>query len=209
MTHHRLAQIAEKVNPKSPETRHQTRRFLRNRLLSWRRWPAHRQSVSRSSRTTSQERSRGTRCAIACSAARFLRRPSTSRLSNAYKMRRSLSLPWIYDREQPKGSSGDALGQQFADAERAQIDRFEIGEGGQHLDIVDDDDMPVDADEPILAELPQRAVDMRHAEAQRVADQLLGQRQAVGAFVGQTDRLQPGQQLQQEMRHPFERRAPS
>jgi hypothetical protein len=40
MTRHRLAQIAEKVNPKSPENRHQTRRFLRNRLLHARRLPA-------------------------------------------------------------------------------------------------------------------------------------------------------------------------
>jgi hypothetical protein len=30
MTRHRLAQIAEKMNPESPENRHQTRRFLRN-----------------------------------------------------------------------------------------------------------------------------------------------------------------------------------
>src|SRR5438128_6539124 len=52
MTRHRLAQIAEKVNPKSPENRHQTCRFLRNRLLHSHRLPAHRQLVSRSSRTT-------------------------------------------------------------------------------------------------------------------------------------------------------------
>jgi hypothetical protein len=55
MTRHRLAQIAEKVNPKSPENRHQTRRFLRNRLLHARRLPARRQSVSHSSRTTSYD----------------------------------------------------------------------------------------------------------------------------------------------------------
>src|SRR6266436_1628288 len=56
MTRHRLAQIAEKVNPKSPENRYQTRRFLRNRLLHSRRLPAHRQAVSRSSRTTNYAR---------------------------------------------------------------------------------------------------------------------------------------------------------
>src|SRR5882724_1754109 len=52
MTRHRIAQFAKKVNPKSPENRHQTRRFLRNRLLYCRRLPTHRQSFSRSSWTT-------------------------------------------------------------------------------------------------------------------------------------------------------------
>src|SRR6266852_4610292 len=33
MTRHRIAQIAEKVNPKSPESRPQEGRFLQNRLL--------------------------------------------------------------------------------------------------------------------------------------------------------------------------------
>jgi hypothetical protein len=33
MTHHRIAQIAENGNPKSPETRAQTCRFLQIRLL--------------------------------------------------------------------------------------------------------------------------------------------------------------------------------
>src|SRR6266536_3143811 len=54
MTHHRIAQIAEKVNPKSPEIPPQEGRFPQNRLLHSRRLPAHRQSVSRSSRTTNE-----------------------------------------------------------------------------------------------------------------------------------------------------------
>jgi hypothetical protein len=33
MTHHRIAQIGENGNPKSPENRSQTRRFLQKRLL--------------------------------------------------------------------------------------------------------------------------------------------------------------------------------
>jgi hypothetical protein len=55
MTRHRIAQIAENQNPKSPENRRQTHRFLQNRLLQSRRLPPHRQSVSRSSRATSAE----------------------------------------------------------------------------------------------------------------------------------------------------------
>src|SRR5436853_394131 len=37
MTRHRIAQIGENRNPKSPETRPQTRRFLQIRLLQLRR----------------------------------------------------------------------------------------------------------------------------------------------------------------------------
>jgi len=56
MTHRRIAQIAEKVNPKSPEIRPQEGRFLQNRLLHRPHWLTQRQSVSRSSRTTTQPR---------------------------------------------------------------------------------------------------------------------------------------------------------
>src|SRR6266852_4716200 len=52
MTRHRIAQIAEKVNPKSPEIRPQEGRFLQNRLLHRPLWLTQRQSVGRSSRTT-------------------------------------------------------------------------------------------------------------------------------------------------------------
>jgi len=56
MTRHRIAQIAKKVNPKSPENRHQTRRFLQNRLLHPPPSPPPAQRVGRSSRTTSDGR---------------------------------------------------------------------------------------------------------------------------------------------------------
>src|SRR5439155_24207644 len=58
MTRHRIAQIAKKVNPKSPENRHQTRRFLQNRLLHPPPSPPPAQRVGRSSRTTIEEYAR-------------------------------------------------------------------------------------------------------------------------------------------------------
>src|SRR5205807_7585323 len=59
MTRHRIAQIAEKVNPKSPEIRPQEGRFLQNRLLHRPHWLTQRQSVRRSSQTTSEVRVSG------------------------------------------------------------------------------------------------------------------------------------------------------
>src|SRR4029077_20810057 len=73
-------------------------------------------------------------------------------------------------------SPGASLRQQLADEEAAQIGFLEIGERGERLDVADHDNLPVDADEPVLAQLPQGAVDVWHAEAQRIADQFLGQR---------------------------------
>src|SRR5712692_4986546 len=64
MTRHRIAQIAEKVNPKSPESRPQEGRFLQNRLLHPPHSPAQCQPVSRSSRSTTYHRcDRGVRWA--------------------------------------------------------------------------------------------------------------------------------------------------
>src|SRR6266852_1679378 len=61
MTRHRIAQIAEKVNPKSPESRPQEGRFLQNRLLHPPHSPAQCQPVSRSSRWTVQTWTAGSR----------------------------------------------------------------------------------------------------------------------------------------------------
>src|SRR5438270_10253638 len=55
MTRHRLAQIAENRNPKSPENWPQQAGFLQNRLLHRPDSLTQRQSVSRSSRTTIQD----------------------------------------------------------------------------------------------------------------------------------------------------------
>jgi hypothetical protein len=52
MTRHRIAQIGENRNPKSPENRSRTRRFLQNRLLQVRRLAALLKDFGASSRTT-------------------------------------------------------------------------------------------------------------------------------------------------------------
>jgi hypothetical protein len=52
MTHHRIAQTGENRNPKSPESRSRTRRFLQNRLLQIRGLAAPLNGLGGSSRTT-------------------------------------------------------------------------------------------------------------------------------------------------------------
>ena len=51
------------------------------------------------------------------------------------------------------------------------------------LDILDHHSLPLDSDQIVFAELPQRAADVRDAQAERIADQFLGQRHLLGAVV--------------------------
>src|SRR6516162_9065887 len=88
-----------------------------------------------------------------------------------------------------------------------EIRTFKISQRRQGLDILDDHDVLFDADQFVIAELSQSSVDMRYAQAERIPDQLLGQRHSKRAFVRQADNLQPRQELQQEMGDPFERRS--
>ena len=85
--------------------------------------------------------------------------------------------------------------------------RLELREHLQRLEI-DECHVPlVDRDQPFRAQLPQRAIEVRHAQAERVAHHLLGERERKGVGVGEADQRQPGMNLQQEVREPFGRRA--
>ena len=62
-------------------------------------------------------------------------------------------------------------------------------------------------DQFIGAQFLQRAIEMRHAQAQRVGHHLLRERHSETIGFGAADRQQTGVQLQQKMRHAFDRRA--
>src|SRR6516164_8754135 len=87
-----------------------------------------------------------------------------------------------------------ALGELVAQMKPAEISAFEIGQSAQRLDVLDDRSLALDRNQILLAELLQGAVDMRNAQPERIADELLRQRHMIGAFFRQGDRLQPGQQ---------------
>ena len=83
----------------------------------------------------------------------------------------------------------------LADFERSYLDQFRLPE------------MIAKTDEFVIAELAQSPIDMRDAQTERIADQLLCQRHSERALVRHTDDLQPCEQLQEEMGDPFQRRS--
>ena len=97
------------------------------------------------------------------------------------------------------GEGGPVGGAEFGDWQRLQIAALEIGHEGEFLDIADRHLLVLDRDQVLVGEPAQRAVDIGEAEAERVADDFLAERQLERVFVGQADRLQPGQEFEQEM----------
>src|SRR2546430_11319333 len=94
--------------------------------------------------------------------------------------------------------------QQLDYRERFQVVALEVDQRRERLDILDDDMPVLDPDQIVIAKLTQHLVDIGDAEAERVGDQLLGERQAKRPLVGEPYGLQPGEKLEQEMGNPLE-----
>jgi hypothetical protein len=76
-----------------------------------------------------------------------------------------------------------ALGEKLVQLKPAEVGSFKIGQCAESLDILDHHSLPLDSDQIVFAELPQRAADVLDAQAERIADQFLGQRHLQGAVI--------------------------
>ena len=65
----------------------------------------------------------------------------------------------------------------------------------------------VDRDHAFDAKLGEHAIEMRDAQAERVAHHLLDERQVEGEFIGHTDHGQPRMNFEQKMRQTLDRRS--
>src|SRR5215475_12526755 len=81
------------------------------------------------------------------------------------------------------------------------VDAIEVGEAREGCNVEACYPRPLEQNQPLLPQAPERSVDVRHAQPERVGNQLLGKGEAIGTLVSQSGDLQAEQELQQQARH--------